>query len=33
MTSKNNSRINYKDMNYVNSIGLLHGLNFSSFLS
>ena len=32
MTSKNNVNLNFKDMNYVNNIGLLHGLNFSGFL-
>ena len=32
MTSKNNVNINYKDMNHVNSYGILHGINFSGFL-
>ena len=32
MTSKNNVNLNFKDMNYVNNIGLLHGMNFSGFL-
>lgn len=32
MTSKNNIVINYKDMNHTNSYGLIHGLQFSSFV-
>lgn len=32
MTSKNNVTLNYKDMNHINNIGLLHGLNFSGFM-
>jgi pre-mRNA-processing factor 8 len=32
MTSKNNVVINYKDMNHTNSYGLIHGLQFSSFI-
>ena len=32
MTSKNNIKIEFKDMLHVNGYGLLHGLNFSSFL-
>jgi pre-mRNA-processing factor 8 len=32
MTCKNNVVINFKDMNHTNSYGLLHGLQFSSFL-
>lgn len=32
MTSKHNVNINFKDMNHVNSYGLLHGINFSGFM-
>lgn len=32
ITAKNNVVINYKDMNHRNSFGLLHGLQFSSFV-
>jgi pre-mRNA-processing factor 8 len=32
LTSKNNVVISYKDMNHTNSYGLLHGLQFTSFL-
>ncbi|KAK6462751.1 putative pre-mRNA splicing factor [Scheffersomyces coipomensis] len=32
ITSKNNVNITYKDMNHVNSYGLLRGLQFSSFI-
>ena len=32
MTCKNNVVINYKDMNHTNSYGLIHGLQFSSFI-
>jgi pre-mRNA-processing factor 8 len=32
MTCKNNVVINYKDMNHTNSYGLIHGLQFSSFV-
>lgn len=32
MTSKNNVVINYKDMNHTNSYGMIHGLQFSSFI-
>jgi len=33
LTCKNNVVINFKDMNHTNSYGLLHGLQFSSFLT
>ncbi len=33
LTSKNNVNIQYKDMTFTNSIGLLKGLNFSGFLT
>jgi pre-mRNA-processing factor 8 len=32
MTSKNNVVINYKDMNHTNRYGMIHGLQFSSFI-
>ena len=32
MTTKNNVVINYKDMNHTNSYGLIHGLQFTSFI-
>lgn len=32
MTTKNNIVINYKDMNHTNSYGLIHGLQFTSFI-
>ena len=32
MTSKSNVVINYKDMNHTNAYGLIHGLQFSSFI-
>jgi pre-mRNA-processing factor 8 len=32
MTCKNNVVINYKDMNHTSSYGLIHGLQFSSFI-
>ena len=32
LTSKNNITLTYKDMSHSNSYGLLHGLQFSSFL-
>lgn len=32
MTTKNNVIINYKDMNHTNSYGLVHGLQFTSFI-
>ena len=32
MTTKNNIVINYKDMNHTNSYGVIHGLQFSSFI-
>ena len=32
LTCKNNVVLNFKDMNHTNSYGLLHGLQFSSFL-
>ncbi|KAF9160173.1 Pre-mRNA-processing-splicing factor 8 [Actinomortierella ambigua] len=32
MTAKNNVSLNYKDMNHVNSYGLIRGLQFSSFI-
>eukprot|EP00919_Chromeraceae_sp_WS-2016_P038122 GHVR01091062.1.p1 GENE.GHVR01091062.1~~GHVR01091062.1.p1 ORF type:complete len:2068 (+),score=339.45 GHVR01091062.1:814-7017(+) len=32
ITSKNNVNINFKDMNHVNSFGLIRGLQFSSFV-
>jgi len=32
MTAKNNVVINYKDMNHTNSYGLIHGLQFTSFI-
>ncbi|KAK6589199.1 JAB PAD domain [Cryptosporidium xiaoi] len=31
ITSKNNINISYKDMNYLNSYGIIRGLQFSSF--
>jgi len=32
MSSKNNVVINYKDMNHINSYGLIRGLQFASFI-
>ena len=32
MTTKNNVAISFKDMNHVNSYGILHGLCFTSFI-
>ncbi|KAK9710766.1 pre-mRNA-splicing factor 8, partial [Basidiobolus ranarum] len=32
MTAKNNVVLNYKDMNHVNSYGLIRGLQFASFI-
>ena len=32
LTCKNNVVMNFKDMNHTNSYGILHGLQFSSFL-
>ncbi|KAF2458304.1 pre-mRNA processing splicing factor 8 [Lineolata rhizophorae] len=32
ITSKNNVQLNYKDMNHVNSYGLIRGLQFSAFV-
>ncbi|KAL7751467.1 Pre-mRNA-processing-splicing factor 8 [Sorochytrium milnesiophthora] len=32
MTAKNNVVLNYKDMNHVNTYGLIRGLQFSSFI-
>jgi pre-mRNA-processing factor 8 len=32
MTTKNNIVINFKDMNHVNSYGLIHGIQFTSFI-
>lgn len=32
MTSKNNVKIAFKDMAHVNSLGIIHGLNFSGYL-
>jgi pre-mRNA-processing factor 8 len=32
ITTKNNVTINYKDMNHTNHFGLIHGLQFSSFV-
>ena len=32
ITSKNNVNLNYKDMNHVNSYGLIRGLQFSGFI-
>lgn len=32
ITNKNNIVINYKDMNHTNSYGLIHGLQFTSFI-
>ena len=32
MTAKNNVLINYKDMNHVNSFGIIRGLQFASFI-
>eukprot|EP00916_Digyalum_oweni_P016330 GHVL01026800.1.p1 GENE.GHVL01026800.1~~GHVL01026800.1.p1 ORF type:complete len:770 (+),score=80.97 GHVL01026800.1:1583-3892(+) len=32
MTSKNNVTVNFKDMNHVNSYGLIRGLQFGSFV-
>ncbi len=32
MTAKNNIVINYKDMNHTNAYGLIHGLQFTSFI-
>ncbi|EGR30484.1 pre-mRNA processing factor 8, putative [Ichthyophthirius multifiliis] len=32
MTAKNNIVINFKDMNHTNSYGIIHGLQFASFL-
>ena len=32
MASKNNVVVNYKDMNYTNSYGIVRGLQFASFV-
>jgi len=32
MTAKNNVVINYKNMNHSNSYGIIHGLQFASFV-
>lgn len=32
MSSKNNVMINYKDMNHINSYGIIRGLQFASFI-
>ncbi|CAF4732942.1 unnamed protein product [Rotaria sp. Silwood1] len=32
MTAKNNIVLTYKDINHVNSYGIIHGLQFSSFI-
>ena len=32
ITSKNNVQLNYKDMNHINSYGLIRGLQFSGFV-
>jgi pre-mRNA-processing factor 8 len=32
ITTKNNIVINFKDMNHINSYGILHGLQFTSFV-
>ena len=32
MTAKNNIVLNYKDMNHVNSYGIIRGLQFASFV-
>ena len=32
ITAKNNVQLNYKDMNHVNSYGLVRGLQFSGFV-
>ncbi|KAF1990334.1 pre-mRNA-processing-splicing factor 8 [Aulographum hederae CBS 113979] len=32
ITAKNNVQLNYKDMNHVNSYGLIRGLQFSAFV-
>lgn len=32
MTAKNNVMINYKDMNHINSFGIIRGLQFASFV-
>jgi pre-mRNA-processing factor 8 len=32
MTAKNNVLLNYKDMNHLNSYGLIRGLQFASFI-
>lgn len=32
MTAKNNVKLCFKDMNYLNSYGLIHGLQFTSFI-
>jgi len=32
ITTKNNIVINYKDMNHTNSYGIIHGLQFTSFI-
>jgi pre-mRNA-processing factor 8 len=32
MTSKHNVNLSFKDMNFINSVGLLQGLDFSGFL-
>jgi pre-mRNA-processing factor 8 len=32
MTAKNNVALTYKDMNHVNTYGLIRGLQFSSFV-
>ncbi|EAY02411.1 pre-mRNA processing 8 protein homolog PRP8 [Trichomonas vaginalis G3] len=33
MTSKNNVKISFKDMSYLNGVGLIHGLQFTSFIA
>lgn len=33
MTAKNNVTLNYKDMNHINSYGLIRGLQFASFIA
>lgn len=33
MTSKNNVKLSFKDMSFLNSVGLIHGLMFTSFIA
>lgn len=33
MTAKNNVKLSFKDMSFLNSVGLIHGLQFSSFIA